>query len=260
MVSLIPSVTETLVALGASDRLVARTDYDLQPELAHLPSVGGGLDPSLEFLVQLDPGLVVLWPEGAAGTGALEAARLDELGVETYAAAIQTMADFRRLTRNLGLLLSLEPAADSVIANVDAQMEQARASWKGRRPVAAMYVVSRAPAITVGGGPFLDSIMAAAGAHNVFGDLSGKWPRISLEEIVWRDPRYLIVPVAGIVLGEGSAEDPAAGLAEHAGWAKVPAVLAGRVVAVDASLFGRPGPRMGEAAIRLAGKLDDVRP
>ncbi len=247
IVSLIPSVTETLVALGASGRLAARTDYDEQPELARLPSVGGGLDPSLEFLVQLDPGLVVLWP--SAGGGGLEA-RLDDLGIETYAAAIQTITDFRRLTRNLGRLLGLERAADSVISAVDAQMARARASWDGRQPVAAMYVVSRAPAVTAGGGTFLDSIMAAAGAANVFGDMEAEWPQVSLEEVVWRDPRYLIVPSAG-----GGAMGLGADFAAQAGWAEVPAVLAGRIVPVDASLFGRPGPRMGEAAVRLAERL-----
>lgn len=255
IVSLIPSVTETLVALGASGRLAARTEYDLQPELAGLPSVGGGLDPSLEFLAQLDPGLVVLWP-GAGGASTLEE-RLDDLGVETYAAAVHTTADFRRLTRNLGRLLGLERAADSALAAVDAQLDEARLSWAGRRPVAAMYVVSRAPVVTAGGGTFVDSIMAAAGAANVFGDLDGGWPRVSLEEVVWRDPRYLIVPVAagGGADGSAGAAAVAAGFAAEAGWAEAPAVLAGRILLVDADLFGRPGPRMGEAALRLARRL-----
>ena len=67
VVSLIPAVTETLVAIGAADRLVARTRYDEAAAVAELPSVGGGIDPSLEFLAALAPGLVVLWASGAGG-------------------------------------------------------------------------------------------------------------------------------------------------------------------------------------------------
>lgn len=264
IVSLLPAATETLVALGAADRLVARTDYDVQPALAHLPSVGGGLDPSLEFLVQLAPDLVVAWPS-ADGARATEA-RMDDLGIDTYGAAPQTVADFRRLAANLGRLLGLEQAADSLIAAVGAQLAEARAVWAGKPPVTAMYVVSRSPALTTGGGTFLDSVMAAAGAVNVFADAGGGWPRISLEEVVSRDPRYLLVPVSGAaaqaVRGEASAvagldEDSAvaATLADEAGWAEAPAVAAGRIVAVDADLFGRPGPRLGEAALRLARLL-----
>lgn len=265
IVSLVPAATETLVAIGATDRLAARTDYDVQPELAHLPSVGGGLDPSLEFLVQLDPDLVVAWA-GADGARATET-RMDDLGVDTYGAAPQTLADFRRLAANLGRLLGLEPKADSLVAVVARQLAQARAVWAGKAPVTAMYVVSRAPAITTGGGTFLDSVMAAAGAVNVFADAGGGWPRISLEEVVSRDPRYLLVPVSGddaarAIRGRappGAEPDEAAALAarlaEETGWAEAPAVAAGRIVAVDAGLFGRPGPRMGEAALRLARLL-----
>ncbi len=265
IVSLLPAATETLVAIGAADRLVARTDYDVQPALAHLPSVGGGLDPSLEFLVQLAPDLVVAWPS-ADGARTTEA-RMDDFGVDTYGAAPQTVADFRRLAANLGRLLGLERAADSLIAAVGAQLAEARAAWAGKTPVTAMYVVSRSPALTTGGGTFLDSVMAAAGAVNVFADAGGGWPRISLEEVVSRDPRYLLVPVSGAAAAQAARGGAAPGawldeesavaarLAEEAGWAEAPAVAAGRVVAVDADLFGRPGPRMGEAALRLARLL-----
>lgn len=240
--SLVPSATETIAALGASDRLVARTDYDVQPGLAHLPSVGGGLDPSLEFLVRLEPDLVVLW---RSGDGALEA-RLDGLGVDTYAAVVETTAGFRRLARNLGRLLHVAERADSLVASVDEGLARARASWAGREPVTAVYVVSRAPAIVAGGGTFADSVMAAAGAENAFGDLQGAWwPQVGVEEVVWRDPRYVIVPAAGML--EGAA-----------GWAEAPAVAAGRVLEVNGGLFGRPGPRMGDAAARLALLLDSA--
>lgn len=255
IVSLLPAVTETLLALGAGDRLVARTRYDEQPELSRLPSVGGGIDPSLEFLAELAPDLVVLWP--AAGSGVSLGSRLDALGLEWYGARVQTMEDFRRLARNLGRLTGMPDRADSLVAAVAGDLAAARASWAGRAPVEAAYVVQRDPPMTAGPGTFLDSLLTAGGVSNVFADMDGSWPMVSLEEVVWRDPEYLILPVAGLDSADGRRLGARAveRLAASPGWRAVPAVAAGRVATVDASLFGRPGPRMGEAARFLAARF-----
>ncbi|HWV57041.1 MAG TPA: hypothetical protein VNZ57_06165, partial [Longimicrobiales bacterium] len=66
IVSLIPAITDMIIEFGAADRLIARTDYDAHPALAHLPSAGGGLTPSLEWLVTLRPELVLSWPDQAS--------------------------------------------------------------------------------------------------------------------------------------------------------------------------------------------------
>ena len=260
IVSLIPAVTETLVAIGGADLLVARTRYDEDPVLADLPSVGGGIDPSLEFLAQLDPDLVVLWASGASGV--LLEDRLGEIGLNWYAAAIQTVDDFRRHARNLGQLVGRSAAADSVIARAERDIEAAARSWSGQDPVEVVYVVQPEPPMTVGPGTFLDSVLGAAGAVNAFGDIVGSWPLVSMEEVVRRNPDYVIVPVQGYGVPEVPPEysDPSfERLRSRPGWAAVPAVSAGRVISVDGSLFGRPGPRMGEAALYLATRLHGRR-
>ena len=132
IVSLIPAATETLVAIGAADRLVARTRYDEAPEIAALPSVGGGIDPSLEFLAALAPGLVVLWASGANGVRLED--RLDEVGVAWYGAALETVDDFRRHAGNLGRLVGLAGRADSLITRVEDELEAAARSWRGGLP------------------------------------------------------------------------------------------------------------------------------
>ncbi len=260
IVSLIPAVTETLVAIGAADRLVARTRYDEDPVLADLPSVGGGIDPSLEFLAQLDPDLVVLWASGA--NGVLLEDRLDGIGLDWYAAAIQTVDDFHRHARNLGRLVGLPAAADSVIARVERDFEAAAQSWSGLDPVEVVYVVQQEPPMTVGPGTFLDSLLGVAGAVNAFSDIVGSWPLVSMEEVVRRDPAYVIVPVQGYGTPEvrpGYRDPSIERLEAWPGWAAVPAVTAGLVISVDGSLFGRPGPRMGEAALYLATRLHGPR-
>ena len=256
IVSLIPAATETLAAIGATDRLVARTRYDDHPDLASLPSVGGGIDPSLEFLAELAPDLVILWP--AAGGGVTLGDRLAEVGLYGYAAEIQTVADFNRLARNLGRLVGLGDRADALVEGVRAQLADVRQAWSGRDPVEVMYVVQHEPPMTVGPGTFLDSVLAAAGGVGAFHDIRGNWPLVSMEEVVLRDPEFLVVPVVGYGTPPVPLESPdpsAARLAQLPGWSAVPAVQAGRVISVDASLFGRPGPRMGDAARYLASRL-----
>lgn len=256
IISVVPGVTETLVAIGATDRLVARTEYDEQPELAALPVLSALLQPSVEALTRLDPDLVIMWPSG--GDGGAVGEQLDRAGIGWYGAAIQTMSDFERNAHNFGRLLGLDRRADSVIAAVRADLTDARVAWSDRAPVEVFHVVQLDPPMTAGPGTFLDSVFVAGGAVNVFEDIMGNWPRISLEEVVRRDPEYVIVPVAdyGTPSIQPDYRDPSIErLAASPGWAALSAVAEGRVVSVDASLFGRPGPRMGEAARYLAYRL-----
>ncbi|MCE2397421.1 MAG: ABC transporter substrate-binding protein [Gemmatimonadetes bacterium] len=260
VVSLIPAVTETLIAMGAADRLVARTRYDEAPDLAHLPSVGGGLDPSLEYLAELSPELVVAWASGA-GRATLGDA-LDEFGVAWYGAAVQTIADFERHAAQLGLLVGLDQAADSIVGAVRDGLRAVRESWAGRTPIRVAYVVQAEPFMTVGPGTFLDSVMAVAGAENVFRDLPDGWPLVTMEEVVLRDPEYVVLP--SVVSGTpdvppGGVDPGVARLSDRPAWRAVRAVREGRVLSVDGSLFGRPGPRMGEAARYLSERLHGGR-
>lgn len=254
--SLVPSVTETIIAMGAGDRLIARTRYDEQQALADLPSLGGGLDPNLEFLTVLEPDLVILFAEGGQGTALGD--RLAALGMEWYGVRVETVADFERTASNLGKLAGLEARADSLVAHAREQFAAAGALWLGQPMTSVVYLVQHDPLMVAGPGTFVDSVLAAAGADNVFGDARDPWPVVSLEQVVWRDPAFVIVPAAGD--GPVGAAAAAARLAEAPGWRAVPAVGAGRVVAVDAALFSRPGPRMGEAAVALATLLRDRSP
>lgn len=259
IISLVPGITETLVAIGAAERLIARTQYDEQPEIASLPVVSGALEPSVEVLAGMSPDLVIMWPSG--GDGAAIGGRLDKVGIHWYGAATQTVADFERHARNLGLLLNLPGGADSLIASVQSDLEGAAERWSGRTPARIFYVVQMDPPMTVGPGTFLDSIFVAGGAINVFGAIEGNWPLVSLEQVVWRQPDYVVVPVVGYGTPRVPPDyrDPSLDrLTSLPAWTVLSAVADGRVVSVDASLFGRPGPRMGEAAGYLAYRLHEA--
>lgn len=243
IISLIPSVTETIVALGAADRLVARSEFDHDPVLAHLPSVGEGLTPSLEQLAMLQPDLVIAWPANPARS---VLGRLEDLGIAVYAPEIQNLNDIRRTTGELGELLDLEAAADSLIAAIDAGLEEVRRAVAGRDRPEVFYVVWYDPPTTAGPGTYISELIEIAGGVNMFADAPGLWPQVSLEEVVRRSPDIVLVAQTERNLIDVES------LRSAPGWRELAAVRDGYVIQIDANLYNRPGPRVTKAARDLA--------
>ncbi len=248
VVSLLPAATDAILALDAADRLVARTDYDTHPALAALPSVGGGLTPSIEWLAALRPDLVISWRDAQSRT---LVQRLDELGIPVYSANPESVADAERLTRQVGRLLGLDARADSLAASFRAALDDVRqrldAASAGTPSV--LYLISVDPPRAAGPGTFVDELITAAGGRNTFDDARALWPEVSLEEVVRRQPDIVVLGVAG------ADARTIARLETAPGWREVRAVRAGRVVAVDTDLFNRPGPGLARAVVQLAAIL-----
>lgn len=246
IVSLVPSATELVVALGAEHALVARTDFDRQEALADLPSVGGGLDPNLEALVGVGAEVVVL--AATRDAPALEV-RIEELGIRVVSVQIETIDDLYASLTSLGHLLARESAADSLIASIRDGLDEVRRRVAGRPPVPVLYVVWSDPPMTTGPGTFVDEIIRVAGGRNVFEDAPLQWPTVGFESIVERNPAVVLWPRGD---GAGSEVDALPALP---GWRDVEAVRLGRIELVDADTFNRPGPRVVEAARRLSRAL-----
>jgi iron complex transport system substrate-binding protein len=248
IVSLVPSVTATIVALGASDRLVARTRYDQDLALAGLPSLGGGLDPSLEGIVDLRPDLVIAW--NARDDRAL-VPRLRAAGIPVYSAQIQdTTAIFTTIDR-IGRLLGSGSRADSVASALrDTLRAVADDVPAGSRP-RALYLIAEDPPRTAGPSTFIGQAIAIAGADPVFSDLAEPWPIVSLEAVIAARPDAIVLPVGSGLPGRDA-------LMRRAGWRDLPAVREGRVVEIEADLLARPGPDLGRAARALREGLSSV--
>ena len=246
IVALVPSVTDLILALGESDRLVARTRYDTDPRLAALPAVGGGLDPNIETIIGLRPDLVIAWP----GADQPLIGHLETAGITVYAAGSQSLVDQQRHTRQIGQLLGVARRADSLLAKLDSSFAALATSLAGVTVVSALYVAWHDPPMTTGPGTFVDSIISVAGGRNVFDDATSEWPQVNMEEILTRDPDVLILPVS--VTSDSGA---VAWVHRTPGWRDLRAVRTGKVLLVDSELFSRPGPRIIEAAMQLAELL-----
>lgn len=249
MVALIPSATETLLALGAAGQVVGRTDFDKGPAVDHLPSVGGGLDPSLEALVALRPDVVIGWAE-AKNPKIRE--RLAELGIPLFTVQITDTADVYRTVASLGRLSGRARAADSLSASLRGELEAVRASVADLPRPRVFYVVWYDPPMTAGPGTFVSQIVEVAGGRTVFPDVQGDWPNVSVEELVRRQPDVVVLPT-------GETRDRLEELRRTPGWSELRALREGRVALLPADLLNRPGPHLGRAARRLRDALHPER-
>ena len=246
IVSLLPSLTESVCALGQCARLVGVDRYSNWPaSIANLPRVGGGQDPSIEAIVALRPDLVVM------ATSSRAAARLESLGLKVVALEPKTHADVQRVLGKLGQLLAV-PDAQQVWRTIDAGMSAAAQSLPATvRGTRVYYEASRGP-YGAGASSFIGETLTRLGVQNILPPELGPFPKLNPEFVVRANPDLIMV-------GARSA----AGLAERPGWAAMRAVRERRVCEFgveDTDVLIRPGPRMAEAARLMAQCLLDKAP
>ena len=240
IVSLLPSFTELLFAIGAGDRVVGRTQWcDYPPAALAIPSVGEGLPPNIESVLARRPDLVVLYK---AGPNVAAAKQLERVGIQTVLIDLNRLEDLGPAARTLGQLTGRQEQAESLAIMLD--------SLAGRPPppstTSLAFVVWDNPPIIIGHGSYLDQLATQAGARNVFGDVTAPSAQVSLETIVARDPQWIAV------LSDSGAP-PA--FAKRREWRAVRAVREGHFLLLPGSLFGRPGPRSAEAIRQLRARL-----
>jgi len=256
IVSTAPSLTETLFALGVGERVVAVSDWCHRPEAARrLPKVGGFANPSVEAILAQRPDLVV-FVEGLAET----ARQLEGMGVPTLVVSSEDLAGIQGSVLQIAERVGVPERGRELVAEMQAQLRAVEAAAaRGPRPRVLM-VISRATGslsglYAVGPESFLGELLARAGGDNIAAGTRAAYPKLSLEEILARDPE-VIIEVVGMAYADGGFEEKAA--EAKALWGAYPgltAVRRGAVVPVlDDALF-QPGPRVAEQARQLGELL-----
>ncbi|CAN5702614.1 ABC transporter substrate-binding protein [soil metagenome] len=234
IVTLLPSLTETVCELGQCGRIVGVDRYSNYPaQVRSLPQVGGGIDPNVEAVVALKPDVVLM------ATSSRGVQRLESLGVKVLALEPKNMASAQRLFLKLGALLEV-PDADRLWRNIDAGVQAAAqslpASAKGTR---VYFEVSRGP-YAAGQTSFIGEMMARLGVANIIAPELGSFPKINPEYVVRANPDIIMI-----------GENNAMGLDQRPGWANMRAITRHRVCVFkseESDMLVRPGPRMAEAA------------
>lgn len=244
VVSLAPSFTEIVFALGAGDRVVGRTTWCDYPAAAlAVPSVGDGLNPNVEAVAGRQPDFVALYQS------ALDATAADQLGRLGIASALlrqDRLADVAHAARLLGRALGDSTRGDSLAADIDAFL----ATPPPPATTRLAFVVWDNPPIVIGAGSYLDELARRAGGSNVFHDIGSASAEVSLETLAARDPDVIVVL-------SDSTKAPA--FAARREWQSVRAVRRRRFVYLVGSLFGRPNPRMREAVAEFRRRLEAAR-
>ncbi len=243
IVSLLPSLTETVCALGACQRLVGVDRYSNYPaSVQALPQLGGGLDPNIEAIVALRPDVVLMATSAGAGE------RLRALGLTVVALEPKNHADVGRVLQTLGQLLGVADA-QATWRGIDADMARVAATVpaaaRGQR---VYFEVNRAP-YAAGESSFIGETLTRLGMKNIVPAQLGPFPKLNPEFVVRADPDLIMV-------GDSSYAD----LASRPGWAGLRAVRAGRVCVFDrkdSDILVRPGPRMADGARLMAQCLQE---
>jgi iron complex transport system substrate-binding protein len=194
IISLIPSASEILYALGAESQLVGRTDFDTTSLMAHLPTVGGGLHPNLEAIVGLEPDLIIRF---AGDSDQATPLRLDEFGIPHIALRPDGVEDIRASITLLGTVTGRRPAADSLLAHIDNTLAEIRHRVSGRPLLRVAYLLGGSPPWVAGPGSYIEELLELAGGINVFSDLSGLYGPVNVEAFLIREIDLILAPEGG---------------------------------------------------------------
>ena len=247
IVSLLPSFTELLFAIGAGDRLVGRSHWcDYPPAALAVPDVGDAIPPNVEAVAARHPDLVMLY---RSAQNMAAATQLERLGTRVVVLDMNQLIDLGRVSRILGRLTGSERSADSLARAMDSVA--ASPQPPAPRPYSLVFIVWDNPPIVIGAGSYLDRLAALAGARNVFHDVGSPSAQVSIEAIAARDPDFVAVL-------SDSATPPR--YASRPEWRVVRAVRRRRFLLLPGQLFGRPGPRTGEAIRELRKRLEAMAP
>ena len=246
IVSLLPSLAETVCALDRCQRLVGVDRYSVYPEsLRKLPQVGGGLDPNIEAIVALRPDVVLMSRSSRAGV------RLEALGIKVVALEPKTHADVQRVMLKVGQLLEV-PDAQRIWRAIDAGVSAAAQSLPAHvRGVRVYFEVNQGP-YAASEASFIGETLTRLGARNVVPGALGPFPKLNPEFVVRANPDL-------IMIGQRSVD----ALQTRPGWQSIRALREKRVCdfpADQADVLVRPGPRMAEAARLMARCLETKAP
>ncbi|MFP3322496.1 ABC transporter substrate-binding protein [Planococcus sp. SIMBA_160] len=245
IVSLIPSNTEIVFALGAGEQLVGVTDFDNYPEAAQdIERVSDSVEFNAEKIIQLDPDVVLAYSTGEAPPAL---SQLEDAGIPVF--VIQSATSFDEVygdIEQIASVLAKEEQGAEVIEGIQTQIEDVQERLAAVEEQEEVYVeISPSPEIyTTGKSTFMQEILDHAQVTNVFEDLEG-WPNISEEEVITRDPETILTTVSYV-------EDAVGDIEARDSWSAVEAIENGEVHFIDSDITSRPGPRIGEAVQLVA--------
>lgn len=238
LISIGPSITAFLFALGAGPRVVGVDDFSDEPAEAATREHVGGIKVNFEKVVALKPDLVLSVKFSDGTIEKLQSASLNVLVVDP-----QTVSDVAKTATLLGKAVGADGEAlgRSIQQRVDAVKTKAATATTRPRVYHEIDASDPAKIFTVGPGSYINDLIDIAGGTNVAARAPSAYPQLSAEEILRSDPEI-------IVLAADAYASKPADVISRQGWSIIAAVKNNRIFTIDPNLINRPGPRVGEAA------------
>jgi len=255
IVSLAPSVTELLFAIGAGDKVVGVTNYcDYPPEAKGKEKIGGFKDPSQEQVVSLNPDAVI----ASRGTPDPIIEELSATGMKVFCVDHEDIRRMLASFSSVGKIAACSHRAEKVRKQLagrwDAVLAKTRPLKPAQRP-RLLYVVWAEPLFTAGPGSYANELIEASGAVNIAADAESDWPQYSLEAAIAKDPQVLLLAAGPMSGFDVIREKKLAELKADKRWRNVSAVKDGRLIVLDEDHLGVPGPRLIDGLKELASAL-----
>lgn len=242
IVSLAPSVTETIFALGFGNRLVGVTTHcDYPMEARKLPKIGGFMSPSLEVIVAQRPDLVL---GVSSATDPVKAREMERLGLKVNLISLASVKDILGSIKGVARLLENPEAGERLARKITLQIDRVKQRVASAPRRSTLLVVGIRPLVAVGGKNFIDELITLAGGENIARDAAQPWLNLPDEVVLARAPQVIIEAGMGSERGEA---------AKH--WSdlkSIPAVKEKRIYAYPSDKILRPGPRIGEGLEEIA--------
>ncbi len=249
VISLSPSNTEIVFAIGLGGNIVGVTDYCNYPEEAlEKEKVGGFSSPNLETILSLEPDLVL-----AGNMHEEQVQKLEEMDIPVLVLAPESVEEVFEAIKLVAEATGQEEEAEVVISNIKNRLEAVQEKLdllpKENR-VRVYYEVYSDPIMTAGGSSLISEVIYLAGGKNIFVDVKEKFPQISAEVVIERDPQFILFPNY-----HGSEEFKGELLTERPLWREITAVKEDNVFRVSDDIISRPGPRLVDAVEEVFGIL-----
>ena len=242
VVSLAPSVTETLFALGFGDRVVGVTTYcDYPPEAQRLPKIGGFTNPSVEAIVATRPDLVIGVTDSSHPVKTKE---LEHLGIKVALISVASLDEILNSFKSVARMLGHEEAGDELAQKITRQFEEVKKRVAPMPRRSTLLAVGLRPLVAVGGKNFIDELITLAGGDNIAGNAAQPWLNLPDEYVIAKAPQVIIQ--AGMGSERGTSAKYWSDLKS------IPAVKEGRVYSYPSDKILRPGPRVGEGLEEIA--------
>lgn len=243
IISLAPSITETLFALGLDKEIIGVTEFCDFPAAATLKPKVGYSNPNLETLVALEPDLI-LAPKEFLKADLL--ARLEQLKIATFILQASSIEDIFSHMQTLGRMVGRPGEADTLTMGLRHRLNAVKQLVSQAKRPRVLYVLNSTPLMSVGPGSFIHQVIELAGGNNIASHAGAAYPRLSMESVIQSNPEWILFP-------SGSSE----GIPEHEQktwlrWTTLFAVQQGQLATIPTDLLNRPGPRIIDALETVA--------